>query len=75
VTLTQFFLAEGFGQKIHRAGGQGLRARVVVGMGRDEDDRDRPVGRTQLTLELEAAHARHPHIENQACCVRYVIRT
>src|SRR5207245_6648406 len=64
--MEEILLAAGFGQKGHRAGGKGARSRVVIGIRRDEDDRDTPVRRHQLTLELESVHARHPHIENQA---------
>src|SRR5262249_16774698 len=58
----------------HRAGGKGARARVVIGMRRDEDDRDAPAHRLQLTLELESVYARHPHVENQACRLVRLIR-
>jgi hypothetical protein len=66
---------EGFVQKVHCAGGKGACALVVVYVGCDEDDRDMPVGRTQMTLEIESAHTRHPYIENQARRVVYVLRT
>jgi hypothetical protein len=64
--MEEILLAAGFGQKGHRAGGKGARSRVIIAIRRDEDDWDAPLRRHQLTLELESAHARHPHIENQA---------
>jgi len=33
---------------------------------RDKDDRDLQADPGQLTLEIEAAHLRQPHIENKA---------
>src|SRR2546427_5998052 len=65
--IEEILLAARFVQKGHRAGFNGARTRVVIGVRRDEDDRDAPVRRTQLTLELESVHARHPYIENQTC--------
>src|SRR5262245_12922130 len=67
--IEEILLAAGFVQKGHRAGGKGACARVVIGMRRDEDDRDAPVHRIQMTLEIESVHASHPHIENQAGCL------
>src|SRR5262252_2615491 len=72
--IEEVLLAAGFVQKGHRAGGKGACARVVIGMRRDEDDRDAPVRCIQLTLELESVHTRHPHIENQACRLVRVLR-
>jgi hypothetical protein len=42
---------------------------------RNEDDRDSPVGRNDLTLQIEPIHAGHPHVENQACRLARLIRT
>jgi hypothetical protein len=53
---------------------KGARARVVIGVRRDEDDRDVPVGHNQLTLEREAVHARQSHIENQARRLVHLLR-
>src|SRR5207253_11126351 len=64
--MEEILLAAGFIQKGHRAGGKGARAHVVIGIRRDEDDRHGPVRRHELTLELEAVHARQAHIEKQA---------
>ena len=64
--IEEILLAARFVQKGHRAGCKGARARVVIGVRRDEDDRDAPVRRTQLTLELESVYARQAQIENQA---------
>jgi hypothetical protein len=73
--MEEVILAAWFVQKGHRAGFEGSRSRLVVGVGRNEDDRDLPVGRNDLTLELESVHARHPDVENQACRFARVIRT
>jgi hypothetical protein len=62
----EILLAAGFVQKGHRASCKGTLSRIVIGVRRDEDDRDAPVRLHQLTLELESVHASHPHIENQA---------
>ena len=32
------------------------------------------MGRNQLTLEIQSAQARHPHIKNQARCIVQLIR-
>ena len=50
------------------------RARIVIGVRRDEDDRDAPVRRNQLSLELESVHARQAHIEYQACRLGRLMR-
>src|SRR5262245_31256145 len=47
---------------------------MLIGIGRDEDDRDTPVRRLQLTLELKAVHARQTHIEQQARRLGCVLR-
>ena len=72
--IEEILLVAGFIQKGHCAGGKGTSSRVVIGICRDEDDRDAPICRHQLTLELESVHARHPHIENQARRLVRVIR-
>src|SRR6266851_4354636 len=54
--LEEILLAAGFGQKGHCTGGKRVRSRIIIGVRRDEDNRDAPVRRTQLTLELEAVH-------------------
>ncbi len=50
------------------------RARIVIGVRRDEDDRDAPVRRNHLTLKIESVHARQAHIEYQACRIGGLIR-
>jgi hypothetical protein len=72
--IKQCLLAEGFVQKVHRAGTKGSRSRVVVCMGRDEDDRESPVGGSHLTLELESVHAGHADIQNQTRRIVQLIR-
>ncbi len=62
----QGLLAKGLGQEVHRASLQRSLSHVFIVMRRDEDDRDTAISRSQLTLQLEAVHPWHPHIENQA---------
>jgi hypothetical protein len=52
--IEEFFLAERFVQKGHRAGFEGSRARAVIRVRGDEDDRDSPIGRNHLPLQIEA---------------------
>jgi hypothetical protein len=73
--IEEFFLAERFVQKGYRAGFEGARAGIVICVRGDEDDRDSPVGRNHLTLEIESVHAGHSHVENQACRIARLIRT
>jgi len=73
--MEQFFLAERFVQKGHRAGFESSRSRIVICVRGDEDDRDSPIGDYHLTLELESVHAGHPHVKNQACRIVRLIRT
>src|SRR5262245_11068382 len=47
---------------------------MLIGIGRDEADRDTPVRHPELTLELEAIHTRQTHIEQQARCLGCVLR-
>jgi hypothetical protein len=62
----QDFIAEGFVQKVNRAGSQGARPRRGIAMAGDEDDRNQAMGRSQLLLQLQAAHPRHPQVDDQA---------
>jgi hypothetical protein len=73
-SIKQRLLMERLVQKVHSAGFKGPRSRIIVCMGRDEDDRDSPVSRNYLTLELEPVHVRHSHIKNQAGCIVHSIR-
>ena len=73
--MEEFFLAKRFVQKRHRAGFEGPLARAVICVRGNEDNRDPPVGRNDLTLQIESVHARHSHIENQACRIARLIRT
>jgi PAS domain-containing protein len=72
--IEQFFLAEWFAQKGHRAGFEGALARIVIRVRRNEDDRDLPVGRNRLPLKIESVHTGHSHIENQARRIVRLIR-
>jgi len=73
--IDQFFLTEWFVQKGHCAGFEGSRSSIAICVRRYEDDRESPVGRNDLTLQIEAVHAGHSHIENQACGIARLIRT
>src|ERR1700752_539445 len=73
--IEEFFLAERFVQKGYRAGFERARAGIVICVRGDENDRDSPVGRNHLTLEIESVHAGHSHVENQACRIARLIRT
>src|SRR3989442_4396787 len=67
--VQEFVVAKGFVQESHGAGFKGCRSRVVVGIGRDEDDGKSPVGRHNVALQLESVHARHPHVQNQTLTI------
>jgi len=67
-------IAEWFIQKGYRAGTQRLHACLCVPMGRDEDERNGAMGRSQLPLELKATHPWHPHVDDQACRVHQLAR-
>jgi hypothetical protein len=70
----QRLLPARFVQKSHRAGFERPRPRVIVSMGGDENDRESRIGVHQVTLKIQPAHARHPHIENQAVRIVQPIR-
>jgi hypothetical protein len=63
----QDLIAEWFVQKGHRASAQRPRLRLLILMGRDEDEWYGAMGHGQLLLEFEAAHPRHPHVDDQTC--------
>jgi len=65
--VEEFLVAAGLEEEGHRARREGVRAAGVIGVRGDEDDRKLPVGRDESTLELEAVHAEHPDVEDQAC--------
>ncbi|HVO91224.1 MAG TPA: hypothetical protein VMT22_00195 [Terriglobales bacterium] len=66
---------EWFVQKSHGSGFKGARTGVIVCVRCNEDDRDLPVGRNDLTLQIESTHAGHSHVENQAFRITRLIRT
>jgi hypothetical protein len=70
----QRFFSARLVQKSHRTGGERSRPRVVVFVGRDENDRNLRVGGSQLTLKIQSTHTWHPHIKNQAIRVVQFIR-
>jgi hypothetical protein len=72
--IKQRLFPEGFVQEVHGTGFKSPGSRVVICMGRDEDDRDSVIGRNQMTLKLEPIHARHPHIKNQTRRIVQLIR-
>jgi hypothetical protein len=49
------------GARLHR-----LHGHRNIAVRRDEDDRELPIGRTNLALELDAASSRHSHVDDQA---------
>ena len=65
--VEEFLVAARLEEEGHRARLEGVRAGSVIGVRSDEDDRKLPVGRDESTLELEAVHAGHPDVEDQAC--------
>jgi hypothetical protein len=50
-----------------RSRGQSLSAPAIVGVRRKKNRWNEPTVRPQLFLQLEAVHAGHPHVQNQAC--------
>src|SRR5438128_866825 len=72
--IQQRLLAEWFEQEIHRATPQGSRAQLLVSVRGDENDRYDPMARHQAALQLEPAHSRHAHVEDQAVRLMRAIR-
>src|ERR1700722_20359861 len=64
-TVEQVSLRERFGEETHRAVRQRLSAHALVGIARDEDDRNMPAGRDQVALQSKAAHPGHLHVEHR----------
>src|SRR5258705_8271958 len=60
------FFAERFEQEIHCSLPKSPRARLLISMSRDEDDRDSALIGHQPTLKLEPVHSLHAHVEHQA---------
>ena len=66
---------EWFVQESHRAGFESSGARKVICVRGNEDDWNLPFGRDDLMLQIEAAHAGHSDVENQACRIARFILT
>jgi hypothetical protein len=71
--IEQFFFVERFVQKRHRSSFKGLGSPIVILVRGDKDERYLRAGQNHVTLELESAHAMHPHIEDQAACLLHLI--
>jgi hypothetical protein len=65
--IEQRFYVERFGKECRRTAGQSLRTNGIKAVGREEDGWNEPTVRTQAPLQLQAVHAGHPQVENQAC--------
>ena len=65
---------EWFVQESHRAGVESSCARTVICVRGNEDDWNLPFGRDDLMLQIEAAHAGHSDVENQASGLPRLIR-
>src|SRR5262245_60623776 len=64
--IEKILVAERLGEELDRTPLHCLHRHRDVAMARDEDDRDLPVCRSQLALEIEAALAGQSDIEHQA---------
>src|SRR5882757_5273978 len=64
--IKEFVVGKRFGEVAYGPRFQRLDARPIIGKSRDEDDRDRMVGRDQMLLQLEPVHTRHMHVQDQA---------
>ena len=60
---------EGLAQEAGCSGFQCLRPDILLGEGRDEDDRQPVSLRLQKSLQLDSAHARHMNIRDHAAGV------
>src|SRR5260370_33766145 len=65
-SVQQLLIPKGFRQKLHGPRLQCSDRHRNVSVRRDKNDRDWQADLGQLTLEIETAHLRQPHIENQA---------
>jgi len=72
--IQQSIVAEGLEQVIHGPAPQNPRPQLLVSMSSDEDDRHARVAADQTSVQLEPAHPRHAHIEDQAVRLAQTIR-
>src|SRR5262249_30332530 len=64
--VEEILVAEWLGQELDGAALHRLHAHRNIAVPRDEDDRDIPVRRRQLALQIEAALTRQSDVEHQA---------
>ena len=64
--VDEILIAEGLLQKVERSVLHGFHRHGNVTVSGDEDDRNGRAAQVELLLQLDAAHARHAHIEHQA---------
>src|SRR6266436_3342149 len=72
--IQQSIVAEGLEQVIHCPAPQSARPQLLVSMSSDEDDRQVRMAAHQKSVQLEPAHPRHAHIEDQAVRLAHTIR-
>jgi hypothetical protein len=65
-TLDKTFSFEGLGQVTNRPGRERLRTNLLIGEGREKNERDAGPLAAQVSLQLDAAHAGHLDIRNHA---------
>src|ERR1700686_3018798 len=63
--IEQILVVERFDQEFHGSSLHGLNAHGDVAVGSDEDNRDPDVALVQLTLKIDPANSRQPHVEDQ----------
>jgi hypothetical protein len=65
-TLDKTFSFEGLGQVANRAGSERLRTNLLIGEGREKNERHLGPLAAQASLQLDAAHAGHLDVSNYA---------
>ena len=63
--VKEIFLAEWLGEEAHGPGFQRPVANAVIGIGRDEDDRNLAASDGEVFLQSRTIHARHLDVEHQ----------
>ena len=58
-------LADRLAQEVHRARVHRPPLLILTCGPRDKNDGERVVGAGEVTLEFQAVHFRHPHVENE----------
>jgi hypothetical protein len=67
-------VAEGFEQALDSTLLEQVKPHRVIGVRRDEDDRNRSTATIQLTLQIGSRHVRHGDIEDQAARMFETVR-